>query len=41
VAEMKKRSHPVTNADFATLFNELDIWRKAEVVKIKVSKIVF
>lgn len=32
---MKHRNEPSSNADFARLFNELDVWRKAEVVKIK------
>mmetsp|Transcript_11235 Transcript_11235/g.18296 ORF Transcript_11235/g.18296 Transcript_11235/m.18296 type:complete len:441 (+) Transcript_11235:80-1402(+) len=35
MAEMKRRNEPTTNADFARLFNELDVWRKAEVTKIK------
>lgn len=35
MAEMKRRNEPSTNADFARLFNELDIWRKGEVQKIK------
>jgi hypothetical protein len=35
MAEMKRRNEPTSNADFARLFNELDIWRRAEVVKIK------
>lgn len=35
MAEMKRRNEPTTNADFARLFNELDAWRRAEVVKIK------
>ena len=35
MAEMKRRNEPSSHADFARLFNELDIWRKAEVQKIK------
>jgi hypothetical protein len=38
--DMKKRTHPRTNSDFATLYNELDAWRKAEMEKIKVSSVV-
>lgn len=34
--EMRKRTHPTTNADFARLYNELDQWRRNEVIKIKV-----
>lgn len=33
--EMRKRTHPTTNEDFARLYNELDAWRKAEVAKVK------
>lgn len=36
IKEMRKRTHPTTNADFARLYNELDQWRRNEVVKIKV-----
>jgi hypothetical protein len=36
IIEMRKRSHPTTNSDFARLYNELDQWRRAEVAKIKV-----
>lgn len=36
VKAMAKRSHPKTNADFVVLYNELDQWRQAEIVKIKV-----
>ena len=32
---MHRRLHPKTNEDFATLYNELDEWRKQEVIKIK------
>jgi hypothetical protein len=35
LVEMRKRTHPTTNADFSRLYNELDQWRRAEVVKIK------
>ena len=34
-ADMHRRAHPTTNADFATLYNELDSWRKGEMIKIK------
>lgn len=32
---MARRTHPKTNDDFAALYNELDVWRKGEVAKIK------
>lgn len=32
---MNRRMHPQNNADFATLFNEMDIWRRGEIAKIK------
>jgi hypothetical protein len=35
LVEMRKRTHPTTNADFARLYNELDQWRRGEVLKIK------
>lgn len=35
IKEMRKRTHPTTNADFARLYNELDQWRRNEVIKIK------
>lgn len=35
LVEMRKRTHPTTNADFARLYNELDQWRRSEVLKIK------
>jgi hypothetical protein len=34
---MRRRLQPKTNADFEILYNELDAWRRAELVKIKVS----
>ena len=34
-ADMHRRAHPVTNEDFAVLYNELDTWRKGEITKIK------
>jgi len=34
-ADMHRRLHPNSNADFAILFNELDAWRKSEIIKIK------
>ena len=36
IAEVQKRSTPSTNADFARLYNELDVWRRAEIAKVKV-----
>eukprot|EP00605_Chrysophyceae_sp_TOSAG23-4_P001652 GSChrysophyteH1.ASY1.ANO1.1813.1 assembled CDS len=35
--DMHRRLHPKTNEDFAILYNELDSWRREEVVKIKSS----
>ena len=37
---MHRRAHPATNADFATLYNELDAWRKGEMMKIKANTAV-
>jgi hypothetical protein len=34
-AELAKRSRPRDNSDFATMYNELNIWRQQETVKIK------
>jgi len=34
-ADMHRRLHPSSNDDFAVLYNELDTWRKAEIIKIK------
>ena len=36
VRDMARRTHPKSNADFAVLYNELDVWRKTEIDKIKV-----
>jgi hypothetical protein len=36
-ADMDRRLHPKSNSDFATLYNEVDIWRKQEIAKIKAS----
>lgn len=36
-ADMSRRLHPRTNEDFAIMYSELDMWRKAEVAKIKAS----
>jgi hypothetical protein len=33
-----RKSNPRSQADFATLYNELEEWRRAEVAKIKVRK---
>lgn len=33
--DMLRRLHPVSNQDFEKLYNELDVWRKAEAAKIK------
>jgi hypothetical protein len=33
--DMNRRLHPKTNPDFAILFNELDSWRRDEIIKIK------
>lgn len=35
LADLARRQHPKNNSDFAVLYNELDAWRRAEVVKIK------
>jgi hypothetical protein len=35
LVEMRKRTNPTTNSDFARLYNELDQWRRGEVAKIK------
>ena len=35
-AELAKRSRPRENADFATMYNELALWRQQETAKIKV-----
>ena len=32
---MHRRLHPQSNEDFAILYNELDSWRKQEVIKLK------
>jgi len=34
-ADMHRRLHPSSNEDFAILYNELDTWRKGEIIKIK------
>lgn len=34
--DMQRRLHPQKKSDFAKLYNELDVWRRAEVAKIKV-----
>ncbi len=36
-ADMERRLHPQSNSDFATLYNELDAWRKAEILRVKSS----
>ncbi len=36
IRDQLRRTHPKTNQDFAVLYNELDQWRKEEIVKIKV-----
>ena len=41
IKEMRKRTHPDTNADFSRLYNELDQWRRNEVIKIKVFSPLF
>lgn len=38
--DMLRRLHPVSNKDFEKLYNELDVWRRAEAAKIKVSMAV-
>lgn len=35
IRDQLRRTHPKTNQDFAVLYNELDQWRKEEIVKIK------
>lgn len=35
IQDMKRRTHPKSNQDFAVLYNELDNWRQAEITKIK------
>jgi hypothetical protein len=40
VRDMARRTHPKSNADFAVLYNELDSWRKAEMLKIKVRTVL-
>jgi hypothetical protein len=37
IRDMMRRTHPKSNQDFAVLYNELDIWRKNEIAKIKVT----
>jgi hypothetical protein len=34
--DLARRAHPKSNEDFDMLYNELDIWRQAEITKIKV-----
>lgn len=34
--DLARRAHPKTNEDFEVLYKELDVWRQAEVQKIKV-----
>ena len=35
--ELERKLHPTSKLDFALLFNELDSWRRQEVVRIKAS----
>lgn len=33
--DMRRRLNPKSNSDFATLYNELDVWRKGEIARVK------
>eukprot|EP01041_Mallomonas_annulata_P006450 gene6450-13032_t len=33
--EMQRRLHPHSKLDFAILYNELDVWRRAEIAQVK------
>jgi len=35
--DMQRRLNPKSNADFASLYNEMDTWRRQEVAKVKAS----
>jgi len=35
--DMQRRLNPKSNSDFASLFNEMDTWRRMEVAKVKAS----